>query len=69
MHLFEVETDGYVFIAHSDRVLVKPQWLLEYEKTGLSIKVRESDTVERTMTVYCKKVSAGERVNFRNKLK
>lgn len=61
---FEVETDGYVFIAHSDRVLVKPYWLSEYEKSSLTIKVRESDTVERTMTVYYKKVSAGEKVNL-----
>ena len=61
---FEVETDGYVFVAHSDRVFVKPYWLSEYEETNLTIKVRESDTVERTMTIYYKKVSAGEKVDL-----
>ena len=34
------------------------------KKSSLTIKVRESDTVERTMTVYYKKVSAGEKVNL-----
>ncbi|MEJ6951109.1 dockerin type I domain-containing protein [Natronospora cellulosivora (SeqCode)] len=60
---FIVEEAGYVFIAHSDRIFSKPDWLSEYENTGHKIRVRESETIKRSLTLYKRSVSAGQRVN------
>ncbi|MFP4165261.1 MAG: hypothetical protein ACLFQB_15280 [Chitinispirillaceae bacterium] len=57
-------TDGYLFIAHSDRIESKPQWLSQYEKTDATITVQENEETERTLTLYRKAVSPGDEIEL-----
>ncbi|WP_198314191.1 T9SS type A sorting domain-containing protein [Alkalitalea saponilacus] len=61
---FEVVKSGYVYVAHSDRVSDKPEWLLDYDLTNLSVVVQENEATQRTFSVYRRKIEVGEFINL-----
>lgn len=61
---FTSKIDGYLYIAHSDRIENKPQWLSQYEQTDVTITVQENAQTERTLTLYRKVISSGEEIEL-----
>ena len=61
---FRALYDGEVYIAHSDRIENKPDWLSEYEETDMTITVTETEDTERSLTIYKKSVSTGDVVEL-----
>jgi hypothetical protein len=57
---FNVDIDGFIYVAHSDRVSEKPLWLQGYTLTDMKIVVQENATTQRFLSVYKKSVFAGD---------
>jgi hypothetical protein len=61
---FELLQERHIFIAHSDRVTNKPAWLSDYKQTDMKITIRESEEVERELTIYSREANAGETITL-----
>ncbi|HLV32924.1 MAG TPA: T9SS type A sorting domain-containing protein, partial [Chitinispirillaceae bacterium] len=61
---FTSKTDGCLYIAHSDRVENKPQWLSAFAQTDATITIQENEQTERTLTLYRKEISSGEEIEL-----
>ncbi|MDG5816668.1 T9SS type A sorting domain-containing protein [Chitinispirillales bacterium ANBcel5] len=61
---FTANTNGFLFIAHSDRIEEKPEWLSNYENTEETITIEEDTETHRTLTLYRKAISQGDEIEL-----
>ncbi|MDG5814309.1 T9SS type A sorting domain-containing protein [Chitinispirillales bacterium ANBcel5] len=61
---FSAKEEVSIYIAHSDRVEEKPDWLSEYDLTDMVVTVQEDATTQRTLSVYQKTVSENEQISL-----
>ena len=61
---FTVTEPRHVLVAHADAIEPKPEWLAEYQSTGLHLSVADADGAEQPMTIYQRQVDAGETVRL-----
>jgi hypothetical protein len=63
---FRAKTNGVLYVAHADRVSVKPAWLNSYTRTNHSIVVQENVSTQRTLTLYEKPFATGDKIFTEN---
>ncbi len=61
---FILQADITVFIAHSDLVTQKPEWLSAYEMTELKITLAEAESPDLQMSIFKKVFGAGDTVSL-----
>lgn len=61
---FELLEDRTIFVAHPDRITVKPEWLSEYTLTDMKITVAESPEIDRELTIYSRPAKAGDIISL-----
>jgi pectate lyase len=63
---FRAKTNGVLYVAHADRVSVKPAWLNSYTRTNHNIVVQENVSTLRTLTLYEKPFATGDKIFTEN---
>ncbi|MGQ9730767.1 MAG: right-handed parallel beta-helix repeat-containing protein [Candidatus Zipacnadales bacterium] len=53
-----------MFVGHSVRIALKPEWLSEYEQTGLTLTVAGQGGFEEQLSLFRKITAPGERVHL-----
>jgi hypothetical protein len=61
---FVAEEACEVHVAHSARIAAKPEWLQEYESTGLTITLTGAGGSQETLALFRRLTQPGEKVNL-----